>query len=103
MNFSILNGEILLHSGKNLGTFVLDYGDYNLTVCAENSVKKSCMDFEVYLGIDGLKYVPRFERVLPLYFTEQFDNFTPNGGDWTSWGSPIPKKLSLNDSYKELN
>jgi len=34
---------------------------------------------------------------LTLKYTEQFTNFTPNGQDWTSGGSPLPQRVSVSD------
>ncbi|MDM8567975.1 hypothetical protein QUF50_00375 [Thiotrichales bacterium HSG1] len=38
------------------------------------------------------------QKPMTLKYTEQFDNFTPNGGDWSSAGSPIPQKLSISEA-----
>ncbi|MGV6831972.1 MAG: DUF4214 domain-containing protein [bacterium] len=97
------DGTIVSYEWKEGSTVLATTASFTYTPTVEGShtLVLTVTDDDGTVGSDSVVVTVRGdtqEEKLVLKYTEQFDNFSPNGGDWTSGGSPLPQRVLVSDA-----
>jgi hypothetical protein len=96
------DGTTVFVNGVDSGKTIDSTGKVKVTL--DTSGEAGDKNFSITLKDDAgneseaLTFVITKQQAITLTYTEQFNNFSSGSGDWTSAGSPLPKRLSVSDA-----